>query len=516
MFLKALSGLGIALLAVTIMLAVYCLYNGRDRHPNYSLNIDITEPKIANYSAGFAAVKITPNFFETWIDKDANAQYDEKIDSYTDTNKNGKFDAIWLAGFDNKRAVKDVHDDLWARTMIIDDGQTRMAIVAVDLIGFSHKNVLNVRKRLPKNLGITYSIICSTHDHEAPDMIGMWGENYTKSGVNKIYEKQVENGVIESITQAVKNLQPATLRVAQDLTGAENLTKDTRKPIVKDDGIYILQAISPQTAATLGTFVVWGNHPETLWSDNLSITSDFPHYVRESLENGIYEDGKLLKKGLGGVVVYATGCIGGLMTTSPEVTIKHPFKDLTISKPSFEKAEAEGQTLAMLVIDALKGAETISEGIQLKAKTFEIPLDNSIFKLGVALGVLDAGYSSWGKMRTESAVWTMGHASFMAVPGEIYPEIVNGGIESPIEADIRSKSPIETPPLRSLMKGKYKCVLGLANDEIGYIIPQSEWDTEPPYLYGAKEELYGEINSVGPKTAPVIYRTLREMLYGLK
>ena len=33
------------------------------------------------------------------------------------------------------------------------------------------------------------------------------------------------------------------------------------------------------------------------------------------------------------------------------------------------------------------------------------------------------------------------------------------------------------------MKGEYKFVFGLANDEIGYIIPKSEWDEVPPYLY---------------------------------
>jgi len=34
-----------------------------------------------------------------------------------------------------------------------------------------------------------------------------------------------------------------------------------------------------------------------------------------------------------------------------------------------------------------------------------------------------------------------------------------------------------------MMKGEYKFVFGLANDEIGYIIPKSEWDEVPPYLY---------------------------------
>lgn len=509
---KVLSGFGLALITAAILLTAYALYNGRDRHPDYSLNLSIKAPQTANYKAGFSKVKITPIVSEKWVDNNQNAQFDKGVDLYDDRNKNRKIDAVWMAGFQNKRAANGVHDDLWARAMVIDDGQTRMAIVALDLIGFSHKNVINVRQKLPKNLGVTYSIICSTHNHEGPDMIGMWGENFLKSGVDEVYERNVENKVVEAISIAVKNIQPAKLSIAQDLDGAKELTTDTRLPIVKDDGLYILHAKTTETDSTLGTLVVWGNHPETLWSKNLSLTSDFPHYVREGIEKGIYNQGKEIQKGLGGTVVYATGCVGGLMTTSPKVKIKDLFSEKYYEEPSFEKAQAEGYTLASLVLKALQNEEPISQGIDLKAQTFEIPLENVLFKLGVALSVIDAGYSSWGKLRTEAAVWTMGDASFMTVPGEIYPEIIHGGIETPKEADLKIKQPIEVPPLKSLMKGKFKCVIGLANDEIGYIIPKSEWDVEAPYLYGAKEQFYGEINSVGPQTAPMIHKVLKNML----
>jgi predicted MPP superfamily phosphohydrolase len=508
------SAIGLALLVVFGFLLAYGFHNGRDRHPDYVLDINIKPARdLAQYQAGFAAIKITPQIIDTWTDKNRNAYFDEKEgDTFDDNNKNGRFDAVWIAGFQNRRAASTIHDDLWARAMVLDDGQTRIAIVAVDLIGFTHKNALNVRKKLSKNWKIDYSVVCSTHNHQGPDMLGMWGDSFLKSGVNADYEQMVEDKIVDAIGQAVQHLKPANLSVAQDLTGAAALTTDTRKPIVKDDGLYVLQATDATADTTLGTFVVWGNHPETLWNENLAITSDFPHYVREGLEKGVYDNNKRIKKGLSGIVVYATGCVGGLMTTSPEVSIKHPFNDKTFTKPSFEKAEAQGTTLALLVLKALEKTESINEKIQLKAQTFEIPLDNPMFRMGVATGVLDAGYSSWLKLRTEAAVWTMGQASFITIPGEIYPEIVNGGIEIPAGADLNLQKSIETPPLRRLMKGKYKFVIGLANDEIGYIIPQSEWDEDKPYIYGSKEPLYGEINSVGPQAAPIIHQRILKML----
>ena len=67
------------------------------------------------------------------------------------------------------------------------------------------------------------------------------------------------------------------------------------------------------------------------------------------------------------------------------------------------------------------------------------------------------------------------------------------------------------PPLRELMPGRVKFIFGLANDEIGYLIPKSEWDQRPPYLYGAKKPLYGEVNSVGPDAAGRLHAALREL-----
>ncbi|MFC5409626.1 hypothetical protein ACFPMF_09925 [Larkinella bovis] len=515
---KFLLGFLLFLVALILLGAGYGYYNSRDRHPGYSLNLNIQAPAQPKpLQVGFAALKITPYLPDRWTDKNGDAAYKpEDGDTFTDGNHNGEFDAYWMAGFSQKRAANGVHDDLWARAVVIDDGQTRLAFVAVDLLGFTHKNVINVRQALPASAGITYAIVCSTHTHEAPDFLGMWGGSVLKSGVNKAYEHFVEQQVTRAIVQAAGNRRPARLRFAQDLTGADSLLMDTRKPIVKDPGLYIMQALDAGKDSTLGTLVVWGNHPETLWSKNTLLTSDFPHYVRDYLEKGITRGDSVVQKGLGGTVVYASGCVGGLMTTSPKVTIQDPLTGEKFQEPTFAKADAQGKHLAMLIYNALQQDTTTTRpaDIRLKAQTLEIPLTNKLFRLAVGLGILDAGYSSWGNFRSEIAAFRLGNTTFLCVPGEIYPEIVNGGVESPSGADFQMK-PLETPPLRSLMRGKYKFVIGLANDELGYIIPKSEWDSEAPYNYHSKDKPYGEINSTGPETAPKLYHAMANLLRDL-
>ena len=143
-------------------------------------------------------------------------------------------------------------------------------------------------------------------------------------------------------------------------------------------------------------------------------------------------------------------------------------------------------------------------------RTLPLKIDNILFKLGAALGVFNRGTMGWMKMRSELAFIQIGPLSLVTIPGEIYPELINGPIDSP-EGNDFGIPPMEIPPIREMMPGKYKFVLGLANDEIGYIIPKSQWDVDAPYTYGRDNSPYGEENSLGPETAAVIHSNLKEM-----
>src|SRR5262249_55795492 len=130
---------------------------------------------------------------------------------------------------------------------------------------------------------------------------------------------------------------------------------------------------------------------------------------------------------------------------------------------------------------------------------------NPLFRLALALGLLDRGQPEWNRLRTEIGIITLGDASVACIPGEVYPEIANGGIVHPAGADF-DVEPQEVPPLREVMPRRVKFLFGLANDEIGYIIPKSEWDARAPWLFGAADRHYGEISSAGPDVAPALHR----------
>lgn len=473
--------LGLGLL-ITFAVLCWSVYVFRDRNPNYGVDVSIARAQRgpAQVQVGFSKAKITPNL---------------------------EHGPVYLAGFGQNRLATKVNDDIWAVATVIDDGKTRVGIVALDAIGFFHDDVIAVRNKLAESSKLNYTVICSTHNHSTPDLMGLWGSNYWTTGVSRSYRDLVVDQVAYALNEAATNLQTARVVFHEIKTPPDGLVTDTRKPHVYDPDLRVMQFIKIRTTNTIGSLVTWGNHPETPWSDNTEITADFCGVIRDGLE-----------KEFGGTHLYINGAIGGLMTTSPSVTVRDPKTGQEVKEPGHEKSRVLGEQLLSRILPAMRRNGTGIQGSDLtwgvKARTILVPLKNKGYYLAGLLRLIERGHTGFGNIRTEVALLTLGQASFACIPGEIYPELINGGIETPSGADFPEKV-FEQPPLREVMPGKIKFIFGLANDEIGYIIPKSQWDEKPPFTYEAQKGPYGEINSVGPDAAPIIHRKLKELAVGM-
>ncbi len=508
------------LLLITLLSIAHVLYYTRDRHPGYAL--DLTLPENANTTAGaiqvgLAKAVITPPLPDTWTDTDGSAQYEpDKGDTFTDGNGNGDFDAVWLAGFGNKRAANGVHDDLWARAILWDDGSSIVAMVSLDTIGMFHDDVITVRQEVTRRFpDIDHVIITATHCHEVPDLMGLWGQSQFKSGVNKAYLKYVQAQTVEAIGNAFKNRVPAVLKIAKIDSVERDLIEDGRPPQIFDDGIRMMKVEHADTGEHLGILLNYGCHPETLGSKNLLITADYAHYWLDGIERGIFYGEDQERKGVGGMAIYAQGAVGGLMTAMGSET-HDPWLDQTFGHDdrTFEKARAQGYRLADKVLDQMERDDWQAidpPTITFRARTFQFKLQNKMFALGGILGVFDRGFKRLTSVRSEVNLLTIGPAWFITMPGEVNPEILNGGIETPDHRDFKI-APVEVPPVRELMQGDINFAIGLANDAIGYIMPKTHWDTKPPFTYGKTKAMYGEINSLGPDAGPVFYAEITSLI----
>ena len=487
---RLLRWIGIVLLVLVAGVTAFVWWNLHDRNPNgdFSRTVGPTASVPARLRVGFGRRVINPDMSKP----------------------------VWVAGFAHNRAATKIHDDLKAVATVIDDGEHRIAIVALDAIGFFHDEVLAVRQGVPSSARLDYVIVASTHNHSTPDLMGIWGPSDFRSGIDPEYRRAVVAGAAGAVIDAVNALAPAAVSFVEVPLDPPGLVADSRDPQVFDSTMRLMVFTAPD-GKTIGSVVNWADHPETPWADNTELTADFPGYLRDALESGITLDGRQVEPGLGGMHVYVNGAIGGLMTTNPDTTVVDPYTQQSFAPPSHDKTRALGRRLAQAALVAVRGgtaAPQIDPRIAFAARTIHLKIDNPLFRLAAGLGLFGRGQPRLNTIRSEVAVVTFGDASIMCVPGELYPEIANGGIVHPPGADF-DITPVEVPALRELMPRRVTFLIGLANDEVGYIIPKSEWDNEAPWLYGSAERHYGEINSLGPDTAPQIHAALKALAASL-
>jgi hypothetical protein len=423
---------------------------------------------------------------------------------------------VYLAGFGKGRKATRVHDPIMARAVVLQTGKTKIAITSVDIVGLFREPVERVRQQLP---GFTYVLVSSTHNHEGPDTMGMWGANMLTSGIDPEYLKKVEAGIVDAIRQADKELREVRARIGT--ARAPELLHDGREPYVKHDELVALQFLDKQDKIA-GVVVQWNCHPETLDSRNTEVSADFVGYTVG-----------WLKERYRCPVVYLTGTVGGLMT-SLHVEIKDD-KGMALADGTFAKTERYGHLVGMLAEKALKdGKDVRLTPIEARSKKIFLPIDNKIFRFASDLGVLQRPAFLWNGdiakaepadpkgvnrdkklcVQSEIAWLRLGELEAAAIPGEIYPELVLGKVQDPPDpgADFPD-APIE-PSLYGQMKGPYKMLIGLANDELGYILPKRQWDEKAPFCYGRKKAQYGEVNSLGPETAPFICAAFKDLVRG--
>ena len=519
---------GLAFFLILCLIIMSILLFGTSRGIDRDYAIDYTFPIVNKWpdvgllEVGVGVRDITPltEKYDTWIDVDGNGAFDSQIDQYVDRNGNGTFDFIWLAGFGQQRPAQGVNDQLWSRALAFRNNGVTIVLVSIDSIGITYDRYIPIRHMIERNrTDITHITFAATHTHNAPDTIGLWSYRlFLGSHFDDEYIDFLQQQVYASIIEAVDNLAPANTILSQAYVPKENFIRDSRPPIVVDHQLPIAWFKNRSTGETIATLASWGMHPEGFGNKNLLISSDFVHYYRQSMENGL--SGENGFEGFGGKAVFFTGPVGGLMTQL-RLSIIDRFGQ-TQSHNGREKSQAQGENLALLAAQALRDNNTINrlkmkrQLVAVSAKTFYFPIGWPL-NIAVGLGIVHPGVYGLPfntKVRSEINAIRIGDIEILTTPGEVFPEIIDGGIETPVGADIDTE-PVEVPPLRRLMTGVINMNFNLGMDEVGYLVPISQWDRKPPYTYDYQEAPYGEIYVGNPRVSPLVHQNSMEVLQRL-
>ena len=133
-----------------------------------------------------------------------------------DITPDPKAETVWLAGYgaSGRRAVG-VHDRLHARALLVSDGKVTAAVVAIDSIGLTREDVLDMRRLAGWDGPDRLLFLVGTHDHSAPDTLGLWGRWPGVSGVDKKRHKRLKKSVARLVKELEGQLREAELAAAR-------------------------------------------------------------------------------------------------------------------------------------------------------------------------------------------------------------------------------------------------------------------------------------------------------------
>jgi predicted neutral ceramidase superfamily lipid hydrolase len=111
-----------------------------------------------------------------------------------------------IMGYFNERHSTNIHDELHARCLVLDDGQTRIAIVVCDNCMIPREILDEAKHRIQEKTGLPtdHILISATHTHSAPTCTGLY-----LSETDKEYVPFLISRITDGVARAVNNLAPA-------------------------------------------------------------------------------------------------------------------------------------------------------------------------------------------------------------------------------------------------------------------------------------------------------------------
>ncbi|MDE2490417.1 MAG: hypothetical protein KGM24_06185 [Elusimicrobia bacterium] len=431
-----------------------------------------------------------------------------------------------MAGFGaTGRRPEGVHDPLYARLLLLRQGKTEVAIVGLDLLGFYRNDVRDLRRLSGFDAAGRTLFVASTHTHSGPDTLGLWGPMIGVSGVNPRYQARVKRMIAAALDALEDRLRPVRAAGGFGRLDPRGLCRDSRDPQVIDPDLSVLRLTGADGKA-VATVVNWSCHAEVLGPKNRLLTADYPGDLCARVEERT-----------GGACVFLNGMIGGLMT--PDV-----------KADDFAEAERVGRTVADAAL-ALKLSARPSRPLAAKETEVLVPVENSRYRLFLpALTFGHRLYDAQGRPLPPYAAWTLalrhlvigldaktepwvrsevslvdvGPARLLGMPCEVFPELALGGYDGRFAygRPVVGPKDVNPPDLSQAPKGPYLAsfvharapmLVGLADDELGYLVPGYDFKVRPtksmlPRLPGH----YEETNSIGPSATKILLGAAESLL----
>ncbi|RJP19331.1 MAG: hypothetical protein C4527_27525 [Candidatus Omnitrophota bacterium] len=345
--------------------------------------------------------------------------------------------------------------ELTVRALVLENEETRVAIVSGDFLGFPAVLGNKVRTKI-KDIPPENILIGVTHTHSAPDCYGFPNEK-GEVLVNFDYLDMVCTKMAEAINEAANSLQRVFVKIGTDKAEGK-IAYNYYADRLYDPRCHVMQFVDVNQQA-IATLVNYAIHPEVLGADQGILSPDLigPLYDRIAANGG-------------GIGVFMNSAQGGMVTADCRGS---DGKDIQ----TWEECIRIG---ALLADEALRIAQNaaVQENPKLScfSTTITFPIESPIMRQILQVSSLQYQLDDNGNISTQVNMINLGNAQILTIPGEALPNI---GYY-----------------LKRKMKGEHNFLFGLTNDAFGYMLTKVDFDSFDRYRYITRTslgEMTGEI-----------------------
>lgn len=396
------------------------------------------------------------------------AGFDKQVITPADWQKK----PYYLAGYGRGVRATGVLDDIYVRSVFLKDPASGagVALAVIDCVGLCNKDINDIRAEVHKTPGcggISVNVM-ATHVHASPDTQGLWGKGL-RCGINKGHMKRVKSAAARCIVNSVSGAKDGELFYGKVLT--EKMILDNRLPYIHDDHLARLRFVPDDGSAELYILNI-GCHPELLGDKNTKISADWPAYC-----------GKAIFEAAGAEHIFFNGAVGAITSEG----LSEVYDGKLEGEPAMK---AFGKKMGEYAL-SITGEVPVGAGLGITRVERILPVVNKTFALASKLrlvknDVIKVDAIDYKKaITTEVSLLNIGQIKVLFVPGELFPEVALGGFFTAAES--ATGKDYEYPTLFEMLGGGEILIFGLANDEIGYIIPDNDFyvSEKKPYAFWA-------------------------------
>ncbi|MBC8216191.1 MAG: neutral/alkaline non-lysosomal ceramidase N-terminal domain-containing protein, partial [Candidatus Marinimicrobia bacterium] len=191
-----------------------------------------------------------------------------------------------LSGYGSRKGAlaTGVHDSLWVRSFIFDNGLHRTAWVTLDALLVPPSVTKMLVGELPKiGFDLTSVFLTATHTHSS---IGAWGESWLGKKFAGDFDSRIvdmlSSAVIKCIQQAEKNLEPAEIAYSQYDAGELVANRLVGEKGIIDPWFRVVTI--KKASGSVALMSSFAAHATILPSEDLRFSRDYPGALVDSLE----------------------------------------------------------------------------------------------------------------------------------------------------------------------------------------------------------------------------------------